>query len=206
VRGSVVALVTFLAAYFALFALYYRRRGARHSTVKDRAAEVFTDLADRLGGGYERVDQSRSSLYAYAGLGKVTGRTATLTYEVGCLTRGFEDVGGRLSCTARPAAGAEVFDVPARDGLWSSWASGRRRDSVRALFGRRYAERIRPELEPALVALAGMSFAVQVRPTAVTAYAPREVYDWPERLDNEAAARWVRGLLELADGFPRRAA
>jgi hypothetical protein len=71
---------------------------------------------------------------------------------------------------------------------------------VRALFGRRYAERIRPELEPALVALAGMSFAVQVRPTAVTAYAPPEVYDWPERLDNEAAARWVRGLLELADG------
>ena len=201
---SVIALVTFLAAYFTLFTLYYRRRRTRNSGVKDRAALVFTDLAERLDAEYRRVDQSPSSLYAYAGLGVITGRTATLTYEVGCLTRGFEDVGGRLSWTGRPAGDSEAFDVP-RLGMWSSWTS-RRRDSVRALLGRRYAERVRPDLAPTLVALAGMSFALQVRPTVLTVYAPPEVYDWPERLDNEAAACWVRAVTELAEIFPRRTA
>jgi hypothetical protein len=192
-----------LAVYFGLFAVYYRRRRRANSREKDDAAHVFADLAQRLGGRYERAGQSRSSLYAYAELGSVLGATATLTYEVGCYPRAFEDVGGRLRCTVRPAAGRGVFDVPAEAAHWSV-RTAKRRDSVRALFGRRYAERARGDLHGAIVALVEMSFEVQISPEYLQACAPPEVFDWPRHPDNEAAAAWVDALLALAGAFPRR--
>lgn len=196
--------VTTMVVYLALFSLYYRRRRRTNLAVKDHAAHIFTDLAEQLGGQYEREDQTPSSLYSYAGLGRIIGGTPRLAYEVGCLTRSFEDVGGRLSCTVRPAGGSEVFDVPAGLGHWSGRSTGRQ-DGVRELFGRSYAQRMRPDAEPAVVGLAGMSFAVQIHPTHVTAYAPPEVYDWPERLDNPAAVRWIQAVLALIGTLPRRA-
>ena len=187
-----------VAAGLVLFVLYYLRRRQTNTRAKDDAARVFTDLAQRLGGRYERVDQSPGSVYAYADLGRIAGRTPTSTYEVGCYPRGFEDVGGRLHCTVRAG-----FDVPATTARWSR-RTGKKPDSVRAMFGHRYAEQIRGDLHPALVTLAAMCFEVQINPEYVQAYATPDVFDWPAHPDPEAAAEWVAALLRLVDAFPRR--
>ena len=195
--------VGMLGLYLGLFSVYYRKRQGQNTVVKDRAAEIFSDLAQRVDGRYERVDQRRSTLYAYADLGRITGRTPAVTYEIGCYQQAFEDVGGRLHCTARPAEPGRVLDLPATQGRWSSRTS-KRHVTVHKLYGRRYAARARAELHPALVRLAAMSFEVQVQPSHVLAYAPAEVYDWPAHLDNEAAARWIHALLALLAAFPTR--
>jgi hypothetical protein len=203
ILGTWVA-VGVLGVYLALFSLYYRKRQGRNSGVKDRAAEIFSDLAERVEGRYERVEQRRSTLYAYADLGRITGRTMDLTYKIGCYQPAFEDVGGRLHFTVRPAEPGQVFDVPSTEGRWSSLTK-KPHDTVHALYGRRYAARARADLHPKLVRLATMTFEVHVQPGYVLAYAPAEVYDWPTRLDNEAAARWIQAMLALLATFPTRA-
>ena len=186
-RPWIVGLAAVLVC-LALFAVYYSRRRDAHTREKEDAARVFADVARRLGGRYEPVGQSRTSLYAYAQLGLIFGGTASLTYEVGCYPRPFEDVGGRLYCTVRPGGGPGVFDVSAEVASWSSRTSKRRR----------------ADLHPAIVALVEMSFEVQISPEHVRACAPPEVFDWPARRDNEAAVEWVNGVLALVDAFPRR--
>jgi hypothetical protein len=185
------------------YAFYYVRRRDRNAREKVQATPVFTDLALRLGGTYEHMEQSGYSLIGYADLGRITGQTPTLSYELGCYPRGSEDVGGQLHCTVRPPGKAYVFDLPSRSGTWSR-ASSSRRDSVRAAFGRRYAEATRADVHRTLVTLAGTSFDVQLRPEDVTACAPAEVFEWRERADNHAAATWVNALLAVVNTLPQR--
>jgi hypothetical protein len=185
-----------LLALIMVGSVWWLVRGhARNAREVERAATILPVLAHGLGGSFERVEHG-GWVYGYAKLGRITGSTPALSYEISCHTRHVGDADflwGRLYCFVRPAAKDQVFDLPRQGDVWRR---GRRRpDSVRAAFGSVYAQAVPAGLHPALLRLVQTSDHVVVVPDGIIACAPAEVFDWYDRLDCDAGAEWVNALL-----------